>query len=191
MGKLARLIVQPQDVLYDLLGIFQPKVGDYYCAIRVAPIWITVADYGANKLTAYYYPIFRKMRFDQIAICIVGAGGAGAKARIGLYDDKDFYPNSLLFDAGEVDASTTGDKIISIDKTLDVGAYWIAFILNDATIDLQRTGYALSLMRDITHTVLCSYYITQTYGALPSTFPTGASKDIYLYRLVMRVAEVF
>jgi len=191
MGKLARLIVQPQDVLYDLLGIFQPKVGEYYLGSALRDWASTAVDVVANRLHASYYPIFRKCKFDRIAISVAGAGGTGAKIRLGIYDDKDFYPNSLLLDAGEVNATTTGYKEITIDQTLDVGVYWIVHNANDGTIDLHthETGIPVS-MKNVQQSYR-RYRIDQTYGALPDPFPTGAAKVVRGFAVGLRVAEVF
>jgi len=192
MGKLARLIVQPQDVLYDLLGMFQPRVGQYYQADQLYGWSATHTDFPANMLQATGYPVFRKMRFDKIGMRVLGAGAAGARFRIGVYDDKDFYPNKLLVDSGELNAESTGDKIADIDLTLDVGRYWVAYLANDGTIDIPFQDHFLMTRYVGVRSFACRYEISQTYGALPSTFPSGAtvhSARVYIIRL--RVAEVF
>jgi len=178
--------------LYDLLGIFQPKVGQCYAPLAVSRWTDSHADYPADQLTASYYPIFRKCRFDQILIRIGGAGLAGALARLGIYADGAFKPGNLLLDAGEVDASTTGIKSLSIDITLDPGRYWLAFITNDGTIDFlrYRSYPPLWITPDWLDTPVTVYYASYTYGTLPSTFPSGS----YSYRpfvQLLRVAEVF
>jgi len=194
MGKLARLIVQPQDVLYDLLGWFQPKVGRYYLPLNVQ-VWggVTWADVPANTLRATHYPVFRKIRVDRIAIRIYGAGGAGAKARIGIYKGKDFYPDALIVDAGEVDATTTGTKELTIDETLDVGEYWLVCNTNDSTIDLRYLFYYVPLWgSDVDIGVWrTGYVISQTYDSLPDPFPTGASEESKSILMALRVAEIF
>jgi len=191
MGKLARLIVQPQDVLYDLLGIFQPKVGRYYPAIRLHHWRSIAADVSANVLRAMYYPIFRKMKFDRVGFLVSGAGGAGAKVRLGIYDDDNFKPNSLLLDAGEIDATSTGTKTIDIDITLDVGRYWLCAISNDSTIDWAYTDHYFPLWVDSDlRYAIGHYYVSYSYGALPSTFPSGYYNGRF-YFIYLRVAEVF
>jgi len=191
MGKLARLIVQPQDLLHDLLGIFQPKVGTYYPSIRLRHWRTTATNLSANVLRAMYYPIFRKMKFDRVSFNVVGAGGAGAKVRLGLYDDKDFKPNSLIDDFGEADASSTGTKTIDIDITLDAGRYWLCAISNDSTIDWAFADEYLPLwIGSATEYMIGHYYASYAYGALPSTFPSGAYAGRF-YLVHLRVAEVF
>jgi len=192
MGKLARLIIQPQDVLYDLLGVFQPQIGSWYPSIY-AHIWggSTYIDIPANTLRALYYPVFRKTRFDRVGIYIAGAGATGARVRAGIYDDKDFYPNSLLLDAGEIVADATAERSVAIDITLDAGRYWLVCNTNDPTIDLKYPVIFLPL--DSVHVghFAVGYYILQTYGALPSSFPTGATKTgRYTVEMHLRVKEV-
>jgi len=193
MGKLARLIVQPQDVLYDLLGIFQPKVGKWYSSIITWRGRYTRSDMPANELQAHYYPIFRKIRFDEIGMDVLGAGASGARFRLGVYDDKDLYPNKLLVDSGELNAETTGVKTASIDLTLSPGVYWLAYIANDSTID---TPYADSLLAryalQASDNLFMGWVKGITYGALPDPFPSGAyntSWGVPLSRL--RVRETY
>jgi len=181
------------NALYDLLGVFQPKAGLYYPSIQIhyGRGGLTWADYPANILTASYYPIFRKIRADRIGISILGAGGAGALIRLGIYDDKDFYPDSLVVDAGEVSVETTGFKTLVIDEVLDVGRYWLAFVLNDPTVDLARHSVLLPAQYVTSITSVGTYFISQTYGALPSSFPSGASVRAGLFHQRLRVAEVY
>jgi len=192
MGKLARLIVQPQDVLYDLLGMFQPKVGDYYPTGFTgfgSGVW---ADVGANILLASYFPVSRKFKADRIGILIAGAGGAAARVRVGVYDDDDFYPNNLLVDSGELDASSTGFKFASIDLTLDVGRYWVASIANDSTIDIRGERHMFMHRLTATDLYCARYRFPYTFGALPSSFPTGAAMTgSYVLHVLLRVAEVY
>jgi len=192
MGKLARLIVPPLDVLYDLLGWFQPKVGEWYSSIYTYYLaGVDRADVPANYLRALYYPIFRKIRFDRIGIRVVGAGGAGARIRLGIYDDKNFYPNSLIVDAGEVSATVAGNLITTIDQTLE-GAHWLVCNTNDSTIDLRYPYTFIPLSGTTPSAFISGYYISQTYGRLPDSFPAGASKTSYdAVMMALRVAEVY
>jgi len=192
MGKLEPLMKAGVETLYDLLGLFQPKVGDWYSSHQLN-IWSGSkwTDYPADLLTASYYPIFRKIRVDRIHIYIAGAGGVGAKARIGIYDDKDFYPNSLIVDAGEVDASTMGTKSLTIDETLDVGKYWLAFTTNDSTIDLMRQPQILAPVKIPATAQNAVVRVVRTYGTLPDLFPAGGVWYAGVFMLRLRVAEVF
>jgi len=181
-----------ENALYDLLGIFQPKVGKWYPSIQLY-LWRgwTVADVLADRLRAVYYPVFRKIRVDRIGIYVAGAGALGARVRLGIYRGKDFYPTSLIVDAGEVNAETVGDKELTIDETLDVGEYWLVFITNDSTIDFKEKRVGLTTWGSDPALQLASYHIAQAYGPLPSVFPTGAGEYSNLWALSLRVAEVF
>jgi len=192
MGKLARLIVQPQDVLYDLLGIFQPRVGQYYQGLRISAYPVTYSDAPADRLYAGYYVVFRKFRADRIATWVRGAGAIGARFRIGIYTDDNYYPDSLLVDSGELSAETVGVKEATIDLTLDTGRYWVAYLANDGTIDIPALSHFLTGHYHDAQMMYGRYAIAQTYGALPSTFPSGAGKGPYIIPVVdLRVAEVF
>jgi len=172
--------------------MFQPRVGKLYHALWTH-MWgdASYVDYPANQLVATYYPVFRKFKADRIVINVRGAGAVGAKIRMGIYDDENWYPKNLLQDFGEVSAEVAGRQYIVIDYTLDVGKYWLVFITNDSTIDLgYMIGYISTWLKDLV-LAHCSYYKASTYGALPSTFPTGGGEDVRSWSIAFRVSEVF
>jgi len=178
---------------YDYLGIFQPQVGKYYHGARLTGYYAVVTNQPANRLRANYYPIFRKMRFDRIAILIQGVGGAGSKIRLGIYEDDDFMPGALLLDAGEVSAeSVSVEAYLPINITLDKGIYWLACVTNDETIDLGYHYEFLSIcgMTGNLEGMIGAYVKSFTYGPLPDTFG-AASESNFMILLELRVAEVF
>jgi len=190
-SQLSRLFPRADEILYDLLGIFQPKAGSVYHSIYLQYSPSTFANAAADRLRATYFPMFRKLRFDQIIFYVAGAGGAGAKVRLGVYSDENFYPKELLLDAGEVSAESTGRKNISINITLDKGRYWLAAISNDGTIDWCHTSYSLSaFIRDSIYQ-FGHVYVDIPYGALPDPFPTGGALGTTAWFIRLRVAEVF
>lgn len=58
---------------------------------------------------------------QSISLEVTSAGSAGAVIRLGAYLATDSGGGSLLFDAGTVDATTTGVKTISVTQTLPRG----------------------------------------------------------------------
>lgn len=72
----------------------------------------------------------------KIVAVTVKTASAGALLRLGVYSaGADLMPNALAFDAGTVDASTTGFKQATIGTgvTLPSGLYWIAVATQGAT----------------------------------------------------------
>jgi len=194
-SQLSRLFPRADEILYDVLPRFQPQVGRYYQPIETHAGYDTWTNRPANQLNVVYYPVFRKCRFDQIAIQVQGGGGAGAKIRLSIYEDKGkFYPGKLLLDAGEVSAEATGVRAIDIDVVLDVGRYWLAYVTNDATIDLANEDgvhSSLCLLWNTDLTPFQAYYASYSYGPLPSEFPDMAIVQTPRTRMGLRVKAVY
>jgi len=186
---LRRLMIELSQV-FSVDHAFSPKVGGYYYPFIVTDTY-THADFGANVLAGDYYPVFRRLRFDRVGIFIAGAGAAGARARLGVYRDEDGAPSTLVADFGEALADVAGWQELTIDLTLEPGAYWLAVLLNDATVDLQRMHYA-TRPRLVGPPAIRGdhYYATGvTYGPLPATFPSGAYTGAPV-EVMLRVAEL-
>jgi hypothetical protein len=123
------------------------------------------------------------MRFDRIAINVTTAGASGTRARMGIYrDNGSGYPSSLIpgTDVAEVAVDSTGVKENVIDVTLQPGLYWLALISNGAPAVravpvASADSKILGLGSDLGTAPGLAYSISYTYGALPSTFPSGAS----------------
>lgn len=113
----------------------------------------------------------------QIATRVATAGGAGSFARLGLYEDNDGIPGTLIVDAGTVTTASTGTKTITISEALPAGPVW-AMILFDL-----NGGSACAI---VSSTVLVASFTTDNYtlaqhgivgtslstASLPDPFPT-------------------
>jgi len=131
----------------------------------------TYADIGANLLFAEPFLVCQKLELDRVGVNIAGPGGAGAKLRLGIYSsDENLYPSELKLDAGEVDATTTGWKTLGISLVLKPGIYYVALVSNDSTVDLYWGWVCQMVSLGISQ----GWRVSQTYGALPATFPAGA-----------------
>lgn len=84
----------------------------------------------SNRL--YYIPIQvpRTTTFDRIAISHAATtAGAGSVVRLGIYNNSNDRPGSLLLDAGTVDLTTAaGLKTITISQQLTPGIWWLAAV---------------------------------------------------------------
>jgi hypothetical protein len=152
---------------YFSLGFFDFTLGDSNCY--------------ANYL--YAVPFFCPVNFkaDRIAFNVT-YNVTGSYARLGIYEDNGkCYPGKLLLDAGEVNTGTNGVKQITISKILKNGKlYWLS-LLDSGAITVRGAALTSAL---ITFFGLSStlgtawgthYWISYTYGVLPSLYPSGAT----------------
>jgi hypothetical protein len=66
---------------------------------------------------------------DRISIRVETAGGAGSVIRLGIYAAlNNMLPGNLILDAGTVDATTTGNKEITISQALAAGVYYLSAV---------------------------------------------------------------
>lgn len=115
---------------------------------------------------------------------ICATGVANAKARCGLYEaGADGYPATLVAESAELDCSTNGRKLttglsvaISASK-----AYWFVAIGGTAAPNLVASSGLPGLNTIVAASGATSGAVTmlisvaQAYGALPSTYPSGAA----------------
>lgn len=107
---------------------------------------------------------------------------AAGNARVGIYDAvslTNVYPNNLIVDGGGLSTGTTGNKNAVISQALVPGALYWAVYLGDATPTVRTyTTTGLSGILGFANTLSANpsraLTVTQTYGALPGTFPAGA-----------------
>lgn len=177
----------PQKGDFSFLRI--KKTGRYFGSFLTGGTVATQALSSANSLRAFPFFVPRTMKFDRIAIRVTTAGtGTTPRVRLGIYEDKgdgSVYPGALALDAGEVDVNTTGLKEKAINILLKGGKlYWLTLIGQDtASLAVAAIPAAdafasfLGFDNGLTGTPYLGYAITQAYGALPLTFPTGSPTD--------------
>lgn len=173
----------------DLSFLRIRKTGRYFGPFMTGGTVSTQALASANSLRAFPFFVPKTMKFDRIAIRVTTlATGTTPKVRLGIYEDKGdgtVYPGALVLDAGEVDVNTTGLKEITIDLTLKGGKlYWLTLVGQDtASLVVAAIPAADSIAtfmgfdNGLTGTPYFGYAITQSYGALPATYPTGSPTE--------------
>jgi hypothetical protein len=135
---------------------------------------LTATAVTANRLYAIPFLCPKAITLDQIAFNVTTL--LAGKARCGIYNDSGLYPSSLLLDGGELDTGTTGVKSTTINQALSASSlYWLAFLANAA---VTIRGFAVASMLPILGISNAlgtaqnlGLYVSQTYGALPGTFP--------------------
>ncbi len=142
---------------------------------------------GANTLWFHYFALEEVATFDRIGVNITTAGGGGANMRLGIYNDANGVPGSLIIDGGELDVTTTGNKEAVISASLTKGRYWLALLTNDGTVQALSSGSSAGL--PIRHGAANDDYValsaSQAYGALPETAPT-AGGNYRIHTVVLR-----
>jgi len=150
----------------------------------------TVLTISANYLYAYAFYVPTPTTFDRIAVMVATA--VAGSARLGIYsDDGNCYPASLVLDAGTVDTGTTGMKEIVINQTLSAGLYWLVFVTNAGPIFYGATyGYQYAPIGTDTFDMVSRHmwFVSFTFGSLPSTFPSGAVNQPYAMCVALRKA---
>lgn len=172
---------EPTKKVADLFGF--KRTGNYVNASITGGTQTTQGIASANSLRAFPLFVPKTMRFDRIAIRVTTAAtGVTPRVRLGIYaDNGNVYPGQLLLDAGEVDVSTLGVKELTIDITLKGGRlYWLALVGQDTTslvvAAIPNTDHypIVGYEADLSGAPLSAWAHTQTYGALPATYPTSA-----------------
>lgn len=78
-----------------------------------------------GMLYAVPFTVHQRHTFDRIAI-EVGTGQADSSVRLGIYDDNDGEPSTLIVDSDAISTATNGVKETAIAVTLNPGQYWLA-----------------------------------------------------------------
>lgn len=82
---------------------------------------------AADRIIMVPLLLHKSAALNWIAVDVTSAGTAGAVFRLGAYKTgEDLRPEHLLFDAGTVDATTTGQKSISVSERVPAGLVWLA-----------------------------------------------------------------
>src|SRR5690606_38106704 len=119
--------------------------------------------------------------FDRIGTTVRTAG-AGVTARLGIFDiDLMTREADLIADAGEIDASTTGDKELTIDVALGPGRYALA-IAASGIIEINGAPAARGFDWSSTSNIPRATRLMSgvTYGAFSSSYTINtANGNVY------------
>ena len=134
---------------------------------------------GIDNLRAARIVIPRAETVDRFGIDVNGAA-AGAVCRLGLYTSAaNGYPSSLVGDSGQIDISTVTFKSVTTSLSLAPGIYWLAFLGGTAGGNLRALSNSLMFghQGSASSQGALGISVAQSYGALPATFPAGASQN--------------
>lgn len=136
----------------------------------------------AGKICAQLVYIHTAVTVTKLAVQVMTLE-AGKSIRLGIYNVAAGVPSTLILDAGTVSGATTGTKeITGLSQLLSPG--WYAFVyLSDATgtLAIYATPSNLTWPTGLTAAQFSGgsscdgWQGTQSYGALPGTFPAATS----------------
>jgi len=145
---------------------------------------LTTLAMTANRLYVHPFLVAKNQTADRIAVCVTAAASAGKKARFGIYKSANAYPGDLEVDLGEVTVDATGLRMVTINKALTPGLWWLAVVVEEAaTVRALYHYYTLGIIGfpasggtpTVSYTSPTGYYMAHTYGALPASFAAYAS----------------
>jgi len=163
--------------------LLSPKYAEFF-ASSLCHGAVTTQTATANRVYLTPFQITKHIRrLHAVSFELTTVGGAGALARLGLYDrvtTNPFQPEgaALLFDSGNLDAETSTGVILAEPTTvieLAAGLYWGFLVFNDAACVFRRWssqalfGFSTSLY-DLTKVDGC-YFALSSFGAPPATIP--------------------
>ena len=134
--------------------------------------------------TLYTVPFVspRGATLDRLAFEVTTGGSAGSVARAGIYaatSATNIYPSALVVDGGEFVTTSTGVKAATISVTLEPDIlYWAVYLCGVSAPAIRRTVRFLTVL-GVPSTIGANsrnlLSPAQSYGALPSTYPAGAT----------------
>jgi hypothetical protein len=148
-------------------------------------LWTTVSANNniacvANTIFGFPAYVFNEeTTWTRIGIEVVIASAASTEYRLGLYNDSNGKPGSLVTDFGTVAADSTGFKELTISETIAPGFYWLALATEDGSGNFRAypnmTGNGCTGLEgsNATADFVHYYSASHTFGALPDPFPVG------------------
>jgi len=133
---------------------------------------------------------------DQIGVRAYGAVPGNQKCHIGVYNSDGYgFPCSLLCDSGEINIPAGGGFLSAgISLTLDAGLYHLAILTKGPDIiRINSTHVAIHFtpreaVAEILTPIAGWYSLAETYGDMPTTFPSFVGETIHYLAIALRIA---
>lgn len=126
---------------YDSCGFRRTSIVTYerwYTnAINCSSGTTTSLTQNFSRYTPFIIP--KRSTLDRIGIEIAGAGSVGSVMKLGIYNSDNSIPNTLVVDAGTVNANSATFQSIVINTLLEPGLYFMYCNHNSATNVIIRT----------------------------------------------------
>lgn len=160
------------------------------------PLGATLAAVLTITATLYAYPIYVPSAVTVATLNLsVTTGQTGGAAHIGIYADNGAgYPGTLVYDSGAV-TGLTSTAVSTVTPTagsvvLNPGVYWLASIFTATSTFPSVVGATAVYTGELSNSIgydtaahalatsgqaVTGISVAGTYGALPSTFTSGAT----------------
>lgn len=117
---------------------------DHLSTYYYAPFHTNSNETIANNVQ-HFTPVFipKTATYDRLQILTIGTFSGTATVRLGIYNDSNGQPGTLLLDAGTVSctAATTA-YTITINQSLNAGVYWLSACTQGAATTNTFYGYS-------------------------------------------------
>ena len=123
-----------------------------------------------TKSRLYLHPLFiqESIIIDRVGVEVTAATSS-TTWRIGIYNaDSNGVPTTVVLDAGTVDTSSTGLKVITVNQTLSAGVYYVGGVF-------QGAGSSSPTMRGYST-------FSGNWSPVATTTQAGVSKTSCFYR---------
>lgn len=133
------------------------------------------------RLDAVPFVVPRKCVVDAMACSVYGLIEPHVAVRMGIYQDRDFYPSVLVAETAPLDISALGDFSASLNAILKEGLYWLACAAGGAGYGSLYTlpRRILPILGSATGRENWGYGYrvagTDYTSGLPAEFPDGAT----------------
>lgn len=131
----------------------------------------------AGTLYAGIFVVHSDITIDRLGINITGAAGQGMQARLGIYAcGAGMYPGLLILDAGVLEASSTGNRWVGIEKNLERGYYFLSLIAEESfTCSYLKVSQSPLGLYPTLAACYTGYSVSPGWGELPAVFPAGGN----------------
>ncbi len=143
--------------------------------------------HGSTNFTAgnlYAHPVILPGGVIDTIAFECTALGAGSAARVGIYSNTSeqvIYPSSLVVDGGEQDTTSVGVKSTAgLSIAISPGLYWFCYLCRATApfarfVPLAAMSHVSGALPTMGANLPGSIVKVSSYGALPSTFPSGGA----------------
>jgi hypothetical protein len=129
-----------------------------------------VAVSSANQTRAFQFVLPFRAKVTNIIAEVLGAGAAGKKFGVGLYDkDKNLILKTVALDAN---SATVQSDTLATPVVLEPSIYWLAQTCDDAATTFRSITVASIFDLNNENTVRCGTANASSAGVLPATLGT-------------------
>lgn len=158
----------------------------------------TSASHGIGVLRVVPFIVHRAVSITRLGAEVSTAGEAGSKVRLGCYADSDGYPSTLVVDAGQINGDSATTQELTVAVSLNPGLYWFGAVVQTVTTTQPTLRIGLNWSPPIpvwnssslptAGAAATGLSATSINGALPASFPAGASGAGLAARVFLKVA---